>query len=400
MTHPEEKNMAETTTQPIRLNLGAGNSPIPGYVNLDLKTGTDVRKLPYEDGTVDEIRASHVLEHISLHETLAVVRHWVNVLKPGGLLKIAVPDLEWLIENRFSGDPDWERYIFGGQTDENDYHKAGFNFHKLEELLCRHLHMEEFSKFEPDWGDCAAHKCSLNVQARKPVAQIKSLPNVHIVSSMPRLGFTDNFLSLVTASRVLDMPFTKTSGAFWGQCLERVMQDDADKPQCEWILTVDYDTVFKPEHVLDLYRTAIRNDCDAIFAMQSKRESPFVLMTVAGDGDTNKTEIGPEDMAKEAMQVRTGHFGLTLIRTSALRKLPHPWFWSQPAPDGTWNDGRTDEDIWFWRKWAEAGNKVYQANRVKVGHAQLVVTWPDRQWQARHQYLNDFYKEGQPVWSR
>jgi len=388
----------EKTT--IRLNVGAGDAPMPDYVNLDIKSGVDCRALPYEDDSVDEIRASHVLEHFPRAETMATIRHWRNKLKPGGLLKIAVPDIDWLIDHRFDGDEKWEAYILGGQTDETDQHKALFNFHKLEELCCKHLHMEEFGRFASDWKDCSSHPCSLNVQCRKPLDNIKSLPNVHIVMSMPRVGFTDNFLSVVTASRVFDMPFIKTSGAFWGQCLERVMAEQIDIPTCEWILTVDYDSIFHPQHVMQLYRTALRNDCDALFAVQSKRESPFILTTVRGENGVNKTHIDRADMDKEVLECATGHFGLTLIRASKLRELKHPWFLGHPAPDGTWGEGRTDDDIHFWRRWAEAGLKVHQANRVKIGHFQGVVTWPDANWQARHQYLNDFYKDGQPVWSR
>ena len=52
---------------PLRLNLGAGESVISGYLNLDIKTGQDIRKLPYADASVDEVYASHVVccKHLS-----------------------------------------------------------------------------------------------------------------------------------------------------------------------------------------------------------------------------------------------------------------------------------------------------------------------------------------------
>ena len=76
-----------------KLNLGAGARPLEGYRNIDAKNnhGSKSQKifpLPDKDGTVDEIRASHVLEHFSHREVTAVVADWVRALKPGGVLKI------------------------------------------------------------------------------------------------------------------------------------------------------------------------------------------------------------------------------------------------------------------------------------------------------------------------
>jgi len=49
--------------EPTRLNLGAGDKPLDGYINLDRKTGQECFPLAYDDGSVDVIRASHILEH-------------------------------------------------------------------------------------------------------------------------------------------------------------------------------------------------------------------------------------------------------------------------------------------------------------------------------------------------
>jgi predicted SAM-dependent methyltransferase len=47
-----------------------------------------------EPGSADEFYASHVLEHFSFPRALLVLAGWARVLKPGGLLKLAVPDME------------------------------------------------------------------------------------------------------------------------------------------------------------------------------------------------------------------------------------------------------------------------------------------------------------------
>ena len=81
-------------TNAVRLNVGAGSVVIDGYTPLDIKTGTEAGRLPYQNETADEVYASHVLEHIARAETINTLREWVRVLKPGGILRVAVPDME------------------------------------------------------------------------------------------------------------------------------------------------------------------------------------------------------------------------------------------------------------------------------------------------------------------
>jgi predicted SAM-dependent methyltransferase len=73
--------------------------------------------------SVDEIRASHVLEHFPNGQIEAVIADWVRCLKKGGKLKIAVPDFEKIAK---AISPTTARRtratLFGGQTDANDFH--------------------------------------------------------------------------------------------------------------------------------------------------------------------------------------------------------------------------------------------------------------------------------------
>lgn len=92
----------------LRLNLGAGNKPLPradGWVNVDLRLGDDahawlacdfnVQPLPagIAPGTVDEILASHVVEHIHRPAVPGVLAAWCGALKPGGRIALEQPDL-------------------------------------------------------------------------------------------------------------------------------------------------------------------------------------------------------------------------------------------------------------------------------------------------------------------
>lgn len=51
------------------------------------------RRLPYRDRSVDKVYTSHFLEHIPLKRGLRVLRECYRVLKPGGVIRIVVPDL-------------------------------------------------------------------------------------------------------------------------------------------------------------------------------------------------------------------------------------------------------------------------------------------------------------------
>ena len=85
---------------PIKLHLACGLDYQPGYVNVDLYPQEnakvdavfDVKKIPYDDNTVDEIRALHIIEHFDWFEGQEVLKEWYRVLKPGGKLIIETPD--------------------------------------------------------------------------------------------------------------------------------------------------------------------------------------------------------------------------------------------------------------------------------------------------------------------
>lgn len=83
----------------IKLNLGSGGDYIKGFINVDLYAEKaderyDISKLPYEDETVSEIRAFHVIEHFDYMQGHDVLKEWHRVLKIGGRLHLETPDLE------------------------------------------------------------------------------------------------------------------------------------------------------------------------------------------------------------------------------------------------------------------------------------------------------------------
>lgn len=86
----------------MKLNLGCGDILWPGFVNIDLRADcgadliADVRHLPFEDGSVDELQAFDVLEHFSKFETMPLLAEWHRVLRTDGILRLRMPNLHVL----------------------------------------------------------------------------------------------------------------------------------------------------------------------------------------------------------------------------------------------------------------------------------------------------------------
>jgi hypothetical protein len=94
-------------------------------------------------------------------------------------------------------------------------------------------------------------------------------------------------------------------------------------------------------------------------------------------------------------QVDAAHFGCTVISTRALKRCLKPWFWSTPDPNGSWNDGRVDDDIFFWKQWKASGNRCYVSPRVVIGHGEYVITYPGKDLsQPVYQYTTEFCGKG------
>ena len=82
-----------------RLNLGCGNHPLEGFINVDLNPKwadvvADIRDLSvFGTDSVDEIVASHVIEHFYLWEVQDILIEWKRVLRPGGTLYVECPNI-------------------------------------------------------------------------------------------------------------------------------------------------------------------------------------------------------------------------------------------------------------------------------------------------------------------
>jgi predicted SAM-dependent methyltransferase len=93
----------------IRLHLGCGGERKAGWVNIDLLGDpVDVawnlaRALPFESSSVAAIFHEHLIEHLPLDAGDSFMQECYRVLRPGGILRVGVPDAGRLIQS-YSGD--------------------------------------------------------------------------------------------------------------------------------------------------------------------------------------------------------------------------------------------------------------------------------------------------------
>jgi SAM-dependent methyltransferase len=376
----------------IKLDLGAGDVSPEGFVPLGNVNGSSIFPLPHADGSVSVIRASHVLEHFPHGQIAEVLKDWVRALKPGGELRIAVPNFEWIAENYVAGQPiNTQGYAMGGQIDEADFHKTIFDKNSLTRQLAS-AGLMLIREWKSELQDCAALPVSLNLCGTKPH---QSEISVSAVMSMPRLAFTDNMFSAIEALPPLNVKLRKHTGAYWSQCIERVIEEAIEQDKPDAILTLDYDTVFsRRDASMLLQLMCCHPEADAIAAIQSGRGKDLPLFTIKAENGLNASTIAAEEFEPNLTKVTTAHFGLTLMRAEKFKSLPKPWFQDVPAPDQTWGEGRRDADIAFWDKWGAARNSLYIANRVPVGHLELMIKWPGRDLRAIHQPIGEFRDSG------
>jgi predicted SAM-dependent methyltransferase len=83
----------------LKVNIGCGDSPLTGWINVDVYSAPNIfywdcrRSLPFEDRSVEMIFAEHVFEHFDHPlETGPFLAECLRCLRPGGILRIVVPD--------------------------------------------------------------------------------------------------------------------------------------------------------------------------------------------------------------------------------------------------------------------------------------------------------------------
>jgi len=382
----------------IRLDLGAGDNPVPGFESVDRKNGQEVYPLACDDNSVDEIRASHVLEHFSHTQVSPIVNHWVAKLKPGGRIRIAVPNFEYIAREYLAGSPiNVQGYLMGGHVDENDRHGVAFDADVLLEVLLA-SGLERVHQWRSEQQDCASLPVSLNLGGYKPSGPAVCCEATTAVLSAPRYGPTVHMRYAFKAFQQAKVPYQVGGGAYWHQVLSQILEMQIEHGS-KYIITCDYDTIFTYENVMELYRLMEAvPEIDALCALQSKRGNEKVALFGIKNKNGEFVERMPAyNMERHVLPITTGHFGLTIFRVEKLNSMPRPWMNSAPNENGIWGEGRVDADINFWHNWQAHGNTLYLAPRVIVGHLQELITWPSHDMTPVFQQVNDFDVSGIPM---
>jgi SAM-dependent methyltransferase len=124
----------------MRINIGCGATPTEGWINLDnslairaarrpvllrglrtvgvlshesldlaataraenIQWANAVRRIPFPDNSADVIYSAHMIEHLDRDEARRFLAEARRVLRPGGIVRLAAPDLRLLVDGYLS----------------------------------------------------------------------------------------------------------------------------------------------------------------------------------------------------------------------------------------------------------------------------------------------------------
>jgi SAM-dependent methyltransferase len=145
----------------LEVNLGSGNEPLAGYVNVDRRRVpgvalvADVRLLPFATASVERVNASSLLEHFA--DPYAVLDEIHRVMRPGATATFRVPS-PWSYlagldrSHAFLADLKLWRQIFGGYFEQVRVVPEGVRYRDnkllaaLNHLAVRGLRFYEFAQ--------------------------------------------------------------------------------------------------------------------------------------------------------------------------------------------------------------------------------------------------------------
>jgi predicted SAM-dependent methyltransferase len=150
-----------------RLNWGCGAAGEAGWINSDIREGPGIQYpadildgLPLEPDSFDYVVSIHALQELAYPDLLAALAELRRVLKPGGVLRLGLPDMEKGFRAYHRGDrdyfeiPDSEVVSLGAklavQLTWYGYSRSLFNWEFIQELLLkagfRSVHRSRFGE--------------------------------------------------------------------------------------------------------------------------------------------------------------------------------------------------------------------------------------------------------------
>ncbi len=164
----------------VQLHLGCGKRYIPGFIHVDIDDfphidyRRPIDRLPMiADDSVDLIYCSHAFQYFDRSEAPAVLAEWRRLLKPGAMLRLAVPDFAAMakvyLESRDLNDvlgPLYGRIeVKAPAIARVLYHRTAYDYASLEKI-CRDAGFRSFRRY--DWRETVHRNHDDFSQAYKP----------------------------------------------------------------------------------------------------------------------------------------------------------------------------------------------------------------------------------------
>lgn len=132
----------------LKLNLGCGKKPLPGFVNIDIQKPCDLQHdlrhpLPFKDNSVDEIFSEGSVICLLSRDEWQNLKHEISrVLKPGGKLNLNFLEFDHIIQAYLKAkSPDarkwWRQALFSAQENSFDFTKNAFVIGELKADLSK-----------------------------------------------------------------------------------------------------------------------------------------------------------------------------------------------------------------------------------------------------------------------
>lgn len=119
----------------MKLNLGCGGNKLPGWHNCDIEVDI-TKRLPFENASADFVFCEHCMEHVSPADAWRFMGELLRILKPDGVVRLAVPSIERVYDDATPAYLAWLKQAkFGDGTLKS----------AVENLICGHGHQAIWS---------------------------------------------------------------------------------------------------------------------------------------------------------------------------------------------------------------------------------------------------------------